>query len=543
VRNGLSVVGSRPPSDVDQQMFTPLTNTTPSAITAAWDYNLAVGSANPFAWPGWPQCGSLGQDGSSSLGTGQLDPLTYHEHVEFSLTSIASVHPRVPTSHQQAVDAPTILLSQDIAIQDLEYSVPSTTSAQAMPVVTVSPPSYLRSSVPVVQSHASSNSASHRATVLATEVSVNSYSVPLTMSTSSRNSTALMECTMHCETPHGLMCDRIVRMSTSSEVAPATQLLKSPNSATALGPAAASPCSAYSTRAPNKKLRHVNVCTEKEHAMSDPHRTRMFQQTTKSSQEGDSSSTSPLVEPLSHLMHCRSSPHVHTDGEGSSLVMSSPFTLPRASPKGGVTSTPSGRNRGVKRDVSGLSSGGRAQLSPSALISGCEPLPLPTEEDGVITGSGNGLAEGVTISKPVPGKRGGGFSCHCCKTSKRNIAELFLCTNILPKDPQSDESVRAAKLATEALWRGKTPSQGHSMEDDDVDSYATTGQKKCKKKYCLQSDKRLEGRINREQSFTCVFLTCYYVRSRFAAACVVTTHLSFRHSADPNKTNGSAPPA
>jgi hypothetical protein len=39
-------------------------------------------------------------------------------------------------------------------------------------------------------------------------------------------------------------------------------------------------------------------------------------------------------------------------------------------------------------------------------------LPIPV--DGVITGVGNGAAAGVTIPKPTPGKRGGGFSCHCC---------------------------------------------------------------------------------------------------------------------------------
>jgi hypothetical protein len=517
VGNGLAFLASPAPTNIaDQHMFTPLANATPSATTPAWNYSLAQGATNSHAWPSWPGRGSSGQHGSTSLGIGQLDPSAFPEHVGFSLTPVAPAPPPA-VAQPQAVIASRSAQSEDTAMPDLDYSATGNAGPQASPLVTVSPPSFL-SSVPVVQSHTSSDSASSKATAFATDGSANSnansFSLPSTTSgsTSSRNSPALMDITSHGEKAHGLKRDRNapIRVSTASDVSLATRLLNSPNSATALGLGAESPSSPYSTRAANKKARHVQVKGEKELAMSDPLRTRTLPRTPNLRQESNTSVTSPLVGPLSRLMHQRtSSSHAHTEGEGSDSEMSTSFTLPRESPKQGSVScsaTPAGRKRGVKRDASGPFSGGRAQLSPSALISGCEPLPLPTEDDGVITGSGNGLAAGVTIPKPVPGKRGGGFSCHCCKTSKRNIDELFLCTNILPKNPQSEESVRAAKQATEALWSGKAPSQGNMMEDDEGDSKVTAGQKKCKKKYCLQVS--IEKTEHRSSLSACVFSHC-----------------------------------
>lgn len=105
-------------------------------------------------------------------------------------------------------------------------------------------------------------------------------------------------------------------------------------------------------------------------------------------------------------------------------------------------------------------------------------LPLPIPVDGVLTGMGNGSAAGVTIPKPVPGKRGGGFSCHCCKTTKKVIDELFLCTNHLPKNPHSAASVSAARAANEGAGDHKASGQ----VEGDGDTSGASGSKRCRKK-------------------------------------------------------------
>lgn len=130
-------------------------------------------------------------------------------------------------------------------------------------------------------------------------------------------------------------------------------------------------------------------------------------------------------------------------------------------------------------------------MSPSELYAAGLPLPIPT--NGVITGIGNGGAAGVTIPKPVPGKRGGGFSCHCCKTTKKNIDELFLCTNFLSKDPHSPASVAAAKAANEAAHQRSLAGTGCVLLEGDGDPLGAA-YKRCRKKYCIACMKRLYTR-------------------------------------------------
>jgi hypothetical protein len=138
---------------------------------------------------------------------------------------------------------------------------------------------------------------------------------------------------------------------------------------------------------------------------------------------------------------------------------------------------------------SGTGTGASSDLYAAGL-----PLPIPT--DGIITGIGNGAAAGVTIPKPVPGKRGGGFSCHCCKTTKKNIDELFLCTNHLPKN-NSPASIAAAQAANErALARATSPSAAAAAASTASDHLsesepAGAAYKRCRKKYCIACMKRL----------------------------------------------------
>ena len=134
---------------------------------------------------------------------------------------------------------------------------------------------------------------------------------------------------------------------------------------------------------------------------------------------------------------------------------------------------------------------------PPFYIPGCEPLPLPKESDGRITGEGNGVAAGVTVPKPTPGKRGGAFSCHSCKSTKKNINELFFCTNILPKNSQSPISVEAAKQATEAQLRTRATSlTAHELKSDDPNSSTL--------KYCRKKVRTTHQRVGMKVCRVCM---------------------------------------
>lgn len=230
----------------------------------------------------------------------------------------------------------------------------------------------------------------------------------------------------------------------------------------------------------------------------------------------NSAAVSPLLSPFARLSHRRvnvanaanaanAAAHV---GEGGESGASSPSSAAGVVGGGGfsrkdktsprsVSSAPTGRKRAATT-AAVATAAKREEALPSLVLSSSDPLPLPTPADGVITGSGNGLAAGVTIPKPVPGKRGGGFSCHCCKTSKRNLVELFLCTNILPKHAHVRASVEAARLANEAVLDGQNVDD--ALDDANAGSAGGAGgaaaatTKKCKKKYCLACMRRLYTR-------------------------------------------------
>lgn len=220
-----------------------------------------------------------------------------------------------------------------------------------------------------------------------------------------------------------------------------------------------------------------------------------------SEQSGSSSvSASPLLAAsfsrLSHRAHPRiGSPALTTEDNSncsSPRIMHSPHLSSVASPSPRAAGRPASSARSTaitSRKASFSSTVSAEDLSPSeldALIAAGLPLPIPV--DGVVTGQGNGSAAGVTIPKPVPGKRGGGFSCHCCKTSKKNIDELFLCTNHLPKNPESAVSVEAARAANGGA---AAEHRGSGQAEAEGDTSSSSGSKRCHKKYCIACLKRL----------------------------------------------------
>lgn len=148
--------------------------------------------------------------------------------------------------------------------------------------------------------------------------------------------------------------------------------------------------------------------------------------------------------------------------------------------------------------LSSLALSNTASMCHSELYARGLPLPIPS--GGIVTGRGNGGAAGITIPSPVAGKRGGGFSCHCCKTTKKNIDELFLCTNHLPKDIHSMKSILAAQAANDevaagkGVWRtdanGRVKQAGKSQPEV-IGPHNADIVKKCAKKYCISCMKRL----------------------------------------------------
>jgi hypothetical protein len=373
----------------------------------------------------------------------------------------------------------------DLPMPGLEYA--NGAPSLASPVVTASPPS-MQPTVCLPTSTMSSGSHSHSS----------SDSSRASHVSSNPHHSALSHAATIIARERGVKRERTPPVPLRVGLAPRAG---EPNLSPVIASPSDLPTSPYSTRLANKKAKHADGA-----AKSDPLSTRTLNrpvllrhESEPISGHGDSASVgsssaavSPLLQSFSRLTHHRrvhlthsldtSSPARSTDHD--SPASSPSFSSRKDSPKS-ASVTPSSRRRSVvKREIS------VTEMSSLYLSAPAEPLPLPLESDGVITGSGNGLAAGVTIPKPVPGKRGGGFSCHCCKTSKRNIDELFLCTNILPKNPNSSASVLAARLASEALVNG---SNCADLSNNDSPTSASTT-KRCKKKYCIACLRRLYPR-------------------------------------------------
>jgi hypothetical protein len=416
-------------SDTGNMLFSPL----PSTVSIpAWNYTVRPYEVQP-AWPSWPE------QSSASLCSTMLDPAWNREQGLGGLLTPA-LPPLAAAISSMGDVAGTPANRQDTLMAEVRWD-PANRSPHgatvASPLVTVSPPShgsnsglhlYARTTLGDHPAPGGANTA--YGVHSTTSTSFVASSSPST-SRSERPSTSSGTQTRVVPPPPGSWC-------TESPVS---------HSSTPIDP---SPETPSSTRRWNGRAHSRLIRTAQRMTVSDP--AKLFERQSVR-QEGVSSATSPLVGSLSGLTK-ESLARVHSEGEPSDPVT-------RCRDQGGASPS---RKHSTKRNASQLRLGaGRSQLNSSEIVPGWEPLPLPTPEDGVITGAGNGVAAaGTIVSKAVPGKRGGGFSCHCCKTSKRDLSDLFLCTNVLPKSPPDCDSGKAVEK-----------------------------QKKCKKKYCRQCMHRL----------------------------------------------------